>query len=277
MSGFGFWSHDIGGFESKASAAVYKRWVAFGLLSSHSRLHGSGTYRVPWLYDEEAVDVLRHFTQLKCRLMPYLMQAAVEAHQCNVPMMRAMILEFPDEPNCRPLDRQYLLGPALLVAPVFHERRSEFYLPEGTWTSLLDGSARQGQRWYFDDLGFLEIPLYIRPNHVVAMSPVVEQVDYDYAKDVRLVFGQLDGITPIECQIYNRVGLALTRFTITQRPSGIEIQNAEGRSDFEVQLPWTKRVTVQSGAKLVESGRLPGDPGGIVLRATSSSVSVTFE
>ena len=80
LSGFGFWSHDIGGFEQTAPADVYKRWCAFGLLSSHSRLHGSSSYRVPWLFDEEAVDVLRYFTKLKCRLMPYLFGAAREAH-----------------------------------------------------------------------------------------------------------------------------------------------------------------------------------------------------
>ncbi|HEX5691126.1 MAG TPA: alpha-xylosidase, partial [Roseiflexaceae bacterium] len=100
LSGFGFWSHDIGGFEHTASADVYKRWCAFGLLSSHSRLHGSQSYRVPWLFDEEAVDVLRFFTRLKCRLMPYLFAAAVEAHASGVPMMRAMLLEFPDDPAC---------------------------------------------------------------------------------------------------------------------------------------------------------------------------------
>ena len=76
MSGFGYWSHDIGGFEGTPDPAVYKRWIAFGLLSSHSRLHGSASYRVPWLLDEEAVDVLRTFTKLKARLMPYLYQAS---------------------------------------------------------------------------------------------------------------------------------------------------------------------------------------------------------
>ena len=85
LAGFGFWSHDIGGFEGTPPGDVYKRWIAFGLLSSHSRLHGSNSYRVPWLFDEEAVDVLRHFTQLKCRLMPYLLCAALEAHHTGVP------------------------------------------------------------------------------------------------------------------------------------------------------------------------------------------------
>jgi alpha-D-xyloside xylohydrolase len=98
LSGFGFWSHDIGGFEQTASADVYKRWCAFGLLSSHSRLHGSSSYRVPWLYPEEpcaketASQVLGSFTRLKCRLMPYLFGAAVEAHERGVPVMRAMPL-----------------------------------------------------------------------------------------------------------------------------------------------------------------------------------------
>ena len=74
--GFGFWSHDIGGFEGTPDAAVFKRWIAFGLLSSHSRLHGSTSYRVPWLFDDESVDVMRRFVRLKNRLMPYLFQAA---------------------------------------------------------------------------------------------------------------------------------------------------------------------------------------------------------
>ncbi|HZL04163.1 MAG TPA: TIM-barrel domain-containing protein, partial [Coriobacteriia bacterium] len=118
LSGFGFWSHDIGGFEGTPSPEVFKRWVAFGLLSSHSRLHGSGSMRVPWDFDDEAVDVLRRFTRLKLRLMPYLWAAAVQAHESGVPMMRATLLEFAD-PTCATLDTQYLLGPDLLVAPVF--------------------------------------------------------------------------------------------------------------------------------------------------------------
>jgi len=97
-SGFGFWSHDIGGFEQTASADVYKRWTAFGLLSSHSRLHGSSSYRVPWNYDEEAVSVLSKFTKLKCSLMPYLFHAAIQAHEHGTPMLRAMTLEFPNDP-----------------------------------------------------------------------------------------------------------------------------------------------------------------------------------
>src|SRR4029077_12826397 len=109
MTGFGYWSHDIGGFEGTPDAAVYKRWIAFGLLSSHSRLHGSGSYRVPWLFDEESVQVMQHFARLKNRLFPYLFAAAHDARDRGWPMMRAMVLEFPNDPSCRYLDRQYML------------------------------------------------------------------------------------------------------------------------------------------------------------------------
>ena len=132
-SGFGFWSHDIGGFEGAfPDPAVYKRWVAFGMLVSHSRLHGSTVYRVPWLFDEEdekngvalvpgqtAVDVVREFTKLKLELMPYVYQLGLQPHVNGTPVMRSMFVEFPDDPACRTLDRQYMFGPSMLVAPVF--------------------------------------------------------------------------------------------------------------------------------------------------------------
>lgn len=132
-SGFGFWSHDIGGFEGAfPDPAVYKRWVAFGMLGSHSRLHGSTVYRVPWLFDEEdekngvalvpgqtAVDVVREFTKLKLELMPYVYQLGLQPHVNSTPVMRSMFVEFPDDPACRTLDRQYMFGPSMLVAPVF--------------------------------------------------------------------------------------------------------------------------------------------------------------
>lgn len=132
-SGFGFWSHDSGGFEGAfPDPAVYKRWVAFGMLGSHSRLRGSTVYRVPWLFDEEdekngvalvpgqtAVDVVREFTKLKLELMPYVYQLGLQPHVNGTPVMRSMFVEFPDDPACRTLDRQYMFGPSMLVAPVF--------------------------------------------------------------------------------------------------------------------------------------------------------------
>jgi alpha-D-xyloside xylohydrolase len=181
MSGFAHWSHDIGGFEGTPDPAVFKRWTAFGLLSSHSRFHGSDSYRVPWAFDEEAVEVTRRFAQLKMRLMPYLYQVGLDAAADGIPVMRPMQLEFPHDPTARHLDRQYMLGPSLLVAPVFSaDGTVEFYLPEGTWTSLLTGATVEGGRWLRERHDFDSLPLYVRPGSVIPWGARVDRPDYDY-------------------------------------------------------------------------------------------------
>ena len=164
-SGFGFWSHDIGGFESTSTPDVYKRWAAFGLLSTHSRLHGSNSYRVPWNYDEEAVEVVRYFAKLKAKLLPYLYSEAVKTSQTGIPLMRSMVLEFQDDPCCRYLDKQYMLGDRLLVAPIFNEEGiARFYLPAGKWTNYLTGEIRElpHGRWYEEEHGYFSLPLWMR-------------------------------------------------------------------------------------------------------------------
>ncbi|WP_405387737.1 alpha-xylosidase [Streptomyces sp. NBC_01102] len=187
LSGFGFWSHDIGGFEGTPDPAVFKRWLAFGLLSSHSRLHGSSSYRVPWEFGEEAVDVARQFTLLKHRLMPYLYGAAVQAHRTGVPTMRPMLLEFPDDATARTADRQYLLGPDLLVAPVFtDDGQVEYYVPEGTWTHLLTGDTVTGPGWRRETHGFDSLPLLVRPGAVLALGADESRPDGEWLDDLEL-------------------------------------------------------------------------------------------
>lgn len=187
-AGFGFWSHDMGGFENTAPADVYKRWCQFGMLGSHSRLHGSGSYRVPWLFDEEACDVLRKFVKLKCALMPYLYRQAVKAHEEGIPMMRPMFLEFPGDRACETLDRQYMLGDSLLAAPVFKESGEvEYYLPEGTWYNLLTGTEVEGGRWQKETHDYFSLPLMVRPGTILAVGAYTERPDYDFYENVRLL------------------------------------------------------------------------------------------
>lgn len=187
MSGFGYWSHDIGGFESTSTPDVYKRWAAFGLLSSHSRLHGSTSYRVPWAYDEEAVDVLRFFTKLKMELLPYIYSSAAETSHTGVPVMRSMVLEFENEPGCHYLDRQYMLGEKLLVAPIFNENgESSYYLPKGTWTSYLTGETFEGGTWHNERHGYLSIPLWVRENTILPVSNGRKRAEDSYAEDILL-------------------------------------------------------------------------------------------
>ena len=197
MSGFGFWSHDIGGFESTSTPDVYKRWAAFGLLSSHSRLHGSTSYRVPWAYDEEAVDVVRYFTKLKASIMPYLYKTAVDTSKSGVPSMRSMVLEFTEDKTCHYLDKQYMLGDSILVAPVFNEDSiAEYYVPQGTWTNYFTGKTVQGPKWISEKHDYLSIPFLVRENSVVAIGATDTQADYDYADGVQLkVYEVKDGKT----------------------------------------------------------------------------------
>ncbi|MCQ2432396.1 MAG: alpha-xylosidase, partial [Clostridia bacterium] len=194
LSGFGFWSHDISGFEGTATADLYKRWAAFGLLSTHSRLHGSASYRVPWLFSapgeehgEESVAVLRYFANLKCTLMPYLYSMAVRAHKTGAPVMRAMVYSFPGDISCEDLDRQYMLGDSLLVAPVFSEDGSvDYYLPSGTWTHLLSGETREGGSWQRDTYDYFSLPLYAKENSIIAVGSDSEHAEYDYGRDLTL-------------------------------------------------------------------------------------------
>jgi alpha-D-xyloside xylohydrolase len=194
-SGFGFWSHDIGGFEGTPDAAVFKRWLAFGLLSSHSRLHGSDSYRVPWAFDEESVKVTQRFTELKLSLMPYLSAVGRQAHAEGLPAMRPMVLEFPDEPGAATVDTQYLLGSSVLVAPVFSAAGDvDVYVPEGAWTSLLDGSVVEGPRWHRQRHGFDSLPVLVRPGTVLPVGARTDRPDYDHAEGVTLrLFGLADG------------------------------------------------------------------------------------
>ena len=163
LSGFGYWSHDIGGFEGNPDPAVFKRWLAFGLLSSHSRLHGNESVRVPWSIDEEAVDVTRTFVNLKKKLHPYLVKTMQEVTAKGLPMMRPMLLEFPEDPTAWFLDQQYMLGPDLLVAPVFTASGEvTFYLPLGQWRNYFTDEVIDGGRWLTEIHGFETLPLYSR-------------------------------------------------------------------------------------------------------------------
>jgi alpha-D-xyloside xylohydrolase len=145
---------------------------------------------VPWNIDEESVDVARTFAAIKMRLMPYLWRIAEEAHKTGVPVLRAMVIEYPDDPACYGLDRQYMLGDSLLVAPVLSPDDSvEYYLPTGTWTHFIDGRIIEGGRWIRESYDFLSLPLWIRENAEIPTGSVDDRPDYDYGKNIAIVRG----------------------------------------------------------------------------------------
>ncbi|RII14601.1 Alpha-xylosidase [Streptomyces sp. YIM 130001] len=249
LSGFGFWSHDIGGFEGTPDPAVFKRWLAFGLLSSHSRLHGSSSYRVPWEFGDEAVDVARQFTLLKHRLMPYLYGAAAEAHRTGVPLMRPLLLDFPGDPACRTLDRQYMLGPDLLVAPVFSAGGDvEFYLPEGTWTHLLTGDTVEGGRWLREHHGFDSLPLYVRPGAVLPLTGDDRRPDGDWSEGLTLVAGA--DVRDTTVTVTNRAGAPAATYRVV-RDGGVLRATAElGHAEFHLARPAGIPATGRGTAEL---------------------------
>lgn len=195
MSGFAYWSHDIGGFEGSPDPTLFKRWLAFGLLSSHSRLHGSGSVRVPWAFDEEAVDITRKFVNLKLELMPYIGQAAREARENGTPIMRPMVLEFPDDPTTQEIDTQFMLGADILVAPIFRaDGRVTYYLPAGTWRNLLTGAQVEGSRWVTEVHELDSMPIMVREGSVIPLGNDPKSPDYNWADGVTLdVSGLQDG------------------------------------------------------------------------------------
>lgn len=269
LSGFSFWSHDIGGFELTASPDVYKRWLQFGLLSTHSRLHGSKSYRVPWLFDEEAVEVCRRFTKLKIRLMPYIYQMAVKSHKTGIPSMRAMVIEFDKDPAVKYLDMQYMLGDSLLVAPVFSEDgRVEYYLPKGTWTHLLTGERKEGGTWYEETYDFLSLPLFVRENTLLAVGANEQTASYDFAKDVQIQVYELKEKTKASCIVPDQQGNEALSI-MAERTENQIIFEASRVGDMTYFLRNIQEVKQVLGAEIKEKTEQ-----GIVLRPTEERVIV---
>ncbi|EFU38399.1 alpha-xylosidase YicI [Paenibacillus vortex V453] len=264
LGGFGFWSHDIGGFENTAPAHVFKRWLAFGLLSSHSRLHGSSSYRVPWSYDEEAVDVTRFFTKLKSRLMPYLFHTAVQASEQGVPSMRAMFLEFPEDPAVEMLDRQYMLGDSLLVAPVFSEKGDvKYYLPQGRWTHLLTGDTVEGGSWRKETYDFLGLPLFVRGNSFVALGSNDARPEYDYADGVELGLYALEDGSEASVTVRSMSGESELVVRAVRAGNRIDFTVVEGSGKpFSVRLHGTGAVSsVEGSGASLQEGQIQVEAG----------------
>ncbi|WP_455716201.1 alpha-xylosidase [Anaerosporobacter sp.] len=249
-SGFGFFSHDIGGFEATAPADVYKRWCAFGLMSTHSRLHGSSSYRVPWSFDEESCDVLRFYTKLKGKLMPYLWAQAIKTHEVGVPMMRSMIIAFSDDTACKYLDTQYMLGDNLLIAPVMNEEGiAEFYVPEGTWYDIITNDVYEGGRYYSRKCNYFEMPILARPNSIITFGEfAANNVVYDYLNNAEATIYNLEDGKTASATIYDSEANKLTDITATRNGNVIEVTYAPTDKTFMVAIAGTDtKVTAAAG------------------------------
>ena len=145
------------------------------------------------LFDDEACEILKEFVNLKCRLMPYLYGQAVCSHKEGRPVLRPMFLDFPEDRACDTLDRQYMFGDSLLVAPIFKENGEvQYYLPEGTWYNLITGAEVAGGKWQKETHDYHSLPLMVRPNSILPLGNNDQKPDYDYAAGVTLVVSAFD-------------------------------------------------------------------------------------
>lgn len=235
LSGFGFWSHDISGFEQTAPADIYKRWCQFGLLSSHSRLHGSSSYRVPWLFDDEACVILKEFVNLKCRLMPYLYGQAVRSHEYGTPVLRPMFLDFPEDRACDTLDRQYMFGSSLLAAPVFKESGEvDYYLPKGTWVNLITGETREGGTWYKETHDYHSLPLMVKENTILPMGNNDREPEYDFADGVTLLLSVFADGKEADVEIPDCRGNVVMKAHAVCRDGEISVHVEGGNGNYTV-------------------------------------------
>ncbi|MEV1084596.1 TIM-barrel domain-containing protein [Streptomyces sp. NPDC050211] len=189
MSGIPWWNTDIGGFgggnpDDPAHREVLIRWFQYGTFSPVMRLHGdrepnhptfsadmSGGPNEVWSYGEEAYSILREHLQLRERLRPYLRDLSEEAHRTGAPPMRPLFFDFPDDERAWDVDDQFLLGPDVLVAPVYEAgaRTRRVYLPSGArWLDPATGSVVEGGTTLDAEAPLERIPVFVREGAAVA-------------------------------------------------------------------------------------------------------------
>lgn len=171
LSGIPFYSHDIGGFFPETNPTLYVRWAQFGLFSSHSRCHGV-TPREPWEFGPDAEAIFRKYAKLRYRLLPYIYSCAVISARTGLPMMRALVLEYQDDPKVRGLDSEYLFGESFLVAPILDEgEERDVYLPRGRWIDYWTGQAYEGPVYISYHAPLDTLPLFVKDGAIIPMGP----------------------------------------------------------------------------------------------------------
>lgn len=160
----------MGGYRGQPDEKLYIRWAQFGLLCSHARCHGE-SQREPWFYGQRAQTIFREFARLRYQLFPYLYSCAHEAAQNGLPVLRAMPLAFPHDPNCASKDFQFMLGPHLLIAPVIREdSRCSVYLPAGQWIDFWSEQVLTGPLNLDLEVPLERLPMYVRAGAALPMT-----------------------------------------------------------------------------------------------------------
>lgn len=192
MSGFTFWSHDLGGFTRKSPRELYNRWLGFGVFTSHLRAHGQPP-KEPWEYDEAFVENYRNMLNLRYELMPYIYSESLKSSEMGWPMIRAMLLEYPNDPTCWHIEDQYLFGSDLLIAPIIEEgKEREVYLPEGVWFNFITEEKYTGGKWYTLKYNELPVLAFVKEGTIIpTIEPALSTKFLNWNELGLEVFGEL--------------------------------------------------------------------------------------
>lgn len=186
LSGFTYWSHDVGGFVQTPPVDLYRRWMPFGVLTSHTRCHGAPP-REPWAFGDQFVDDYRRAVELKYSLMPYIYAQARDSSAKGLPMLRALFVEYPDDPASWLVDDEYLFGSDLLAAPMIEEGDSRnVYLPPGAWIDYQTGKTYAGARWHRITAGRIPVVLLVRDHAVIPHAQVAQSTSEINWKEIEL-------------------------------------------------------------------------------------------
>lgn len=220
LSGVPFWSNDIGGYRGQPDEMLYIRWAQFGLLCSHARCHGE-SQREPWFYGERAATIFRDFARLRYQLFPYLYSCAHQAVQNGLPVLRAMPLAFPNDPNSAGKDFQFMLGPDLLVAPVIREdNRCTVYLPPGKWFDFWTDQVLNGPLNLNLDVPLDRLPIYVRAGAVLPMMQPTNRIPTGLIDPLLLhVYPAMEGVKT-QSSLFEDEGA--TQITILQDQGRLE-------------------------------------------------------
>ena len=176
LSGFSFWSHDMGGFVTASPEDIYRRWLPFGFLSSHTRAHGAPPTE-PWLISESFTDAFRDCAEMKYKLMPYVYAQAKDCSERGLPMVRALLVEFPHDKGAWLVEDEYMFGSQILVAPLMESGNSrDVYLPKGKWIDYQTGKVYEGG-YQAIEAGKIPAIILVRDGSLIPHAPLAQRTD----------------------------------------------------------------------------------------------------
>jgi len=187
LSGFVFWSHDIGGFLNTPAPGLYIRWAQFGLFCSHSRCHGT-TPREPWCFGKETLGIFRKYDELRYSMLPYIYTQAKKCMDSSLPMVRALVLDYQGDKNVYGIDDEYMFGESILIAPILSENnRRSIYLPKGIWYDFWTQECLSGNQWIRYEASLDIMPMFIKKGSIIPFQNVEQYVKNGVPGNIKLL------------------------------------------------------------------------------------------